>query len=109
MALLEDEDTQIKGIVDVIYSIGTADVQLKTNFSHFFSRGVPMLVHSLPMRVSSMHFCYDDPRLRPVMSLIQMVAGKQTRLRCRTHYGENCSYLCGNYGHVSDIVCFARF
>jgi hypothetical protein len=86
MALLEDEDTQIKGIVDVLYSRGTADSQ--PNLSDFLTLGAFMLIN-LPVRISALHFCFGDPRLRAFMSWIQMVAGKQPRLRCRTHYGTN--------------------
>ena len=34
-----------------------------------------------------MHFCYNNPKLYPVMNLIQLVVGTQCRLRFRAHYG----------------------
>jgi hypothetical protein len=44
----------------------------------------------LPMRFVAVHYCFDDPRLLPAISLAKMVVRTNTRLRFRVHYGTKC-------------------
>jgi hypothetical protein len=43
---------------------------------------------ALPVKGSALHYCHDNPVMKPVMALVQMTAGKDYRVRSRTHYGE---------------------
>jgi hypothetical protein len=85
MAALEDEDTQRKGMVSVLYNIelGKAEPdypELLKN-SH-------MINDALPFRNVAVHYCYDSASLRPAMTLYQLVVSGNIRLRFRAHYGE---------------------
>ena len=85
MSALEDEATQIRGLVDVSYCVGMDGVEPK--FSDLVSQGAHM-INDLPFRFAALHFCYNDARLKPVMKLVQMVATQQARLRFRVHFGK---------------------
>jgi hypothetical protein len=85
MAALQDEDTQCKGMVVVVYIVGpnaieAFDVEVRKKFAS--------LSKALPTKINATHFCYSDVRLLPVVSLVQMVFPKEMRLRYRSHFGE---------------------
>jgi hypothetical protein len=85
MAALEDEDTQRKGIVSVLYNIELAKPEpeypdLLKN-SH-------MINDAVPFRNVAVHYCYDSASLRPAMTLYQLVVSGNIRLRFRAHYGK---------------------
>jgi hypothetical protein len=84
IGLEEEEEAQIRGVVDIVYSVGMADME--STFSQMMTEGAQML-NDLPYRIVGLHCCYDDSRLRPALTLIQMVYARQTRLRFRTHFG----------------------
>lgn len=100
-AVLGNVDAQIRGIVDLIYCYrdGPAaheDLPSSASQSYYLdilAKGVDVLASALPFRFSGFHFCYDDPRLQPLAGILQMVIGKETRSRCRTHYGRSSSPL----------------
>jgi hypothetical protein len=86
---LEDEEPQINGVVHIYYCVGMAEAH--HSFSELLMQGSNM-IKELPFRMTGFHFCYSDYRLRPALSLVQMVIGQQMRLRFRTHFGESCYY-----------------
>ena len=86
MVALQDENTQKYGIVDVLYNIGLAkhdaqyaDVVAKAH----------MLRDGVPFRLCALHYCFDNPLLRGAMSLVQIMVGRDYRLRFRTHFGKS--------------------
>jgi hypothetical protein len=85
MTGLEDEEAQINGVVDILYCVGMAEAH--HSFLELLIQGSDM-INELPFRMTGFHFCYSDSRLRPALSLVQMVIGQQMRLRFRTHFGE---------------------
>ena len=84
VALEEDEDAQIKGFVNITYFVGwrTADPNFMECLQH-----VHILNDAVPFRFVGMHFCYDLPKLRPVVLFAQRVVGVNNRVRFRAHYG----------------------
>jgi len=44
---------------------------------------------SLPYRNVAIHFCYNNPAMRPALRLLQLVAGRDNRIRFRTHFGSH--------------------
>ena len=86
MGILEDEgkDAQTHGMVDIGYCIGTT--KTKISFTDLVGRGFPILL-SLPFQMCAIHFCFSEARLKLVLSLAQLIAGKQNRMPCRTHFG----------------------
>jgi len=45
------------------------------------------ILRSLPTRVASIHYCYDDPGARSVADLALLALDPKSRARFRTHYG----------------------
>jgi hypothetical protein len=88
----DDEDVQKRGFVNCIYCVGAS---LKLDLWHI--RKWIRLRRTLPVRSNSLHVCYNDPRILPVVSL-----GTQThiRVRFRAHYGsdEECQSQLSSFG-----------
>jgi hypothetical protein len=89
MATLEDDTAQLKGICDVAYCPGDllAMPSSISKISKVMMRNGTM-IKGLPCRVSTFHFCYNDPRVRYVISSIRSNFGKEVRLRIRSHFGK---------------------
>ena len=83
-ALEEDEQAQKMGCVFVSYGIGSGNMSSRNVES---LRNVPVVSEAVPLRLSGVHYCYDNPQLRPIALLIQHAMGKDSRLRFRAHYG----------------------
>lgn len=83
MTALEDDETQKAGVVMVGYNIGPRRVMdRKAAFAIQSIRG------HLPFYLASVHYCYDDFRSRPMMTVAMLVMGATNRVRFRTHYGQ---------------------
>jgi hypothetical protein len=101
MGLAQDDDVDFKGAVLVLYTVGLPpsaafDLELMKKAS-----GLPQAVPFSP----AVHFCYDDYRLTPLISLFQMGAGKTTRLRFRTHFGEcEVAFAFACFGHFNNRI-----
>lgn len=46
------------------------------------------ILRSLPARVASVHFCYDDLEAKAIANLAVMALDRKSRARFRTHYGK---------------------
>jgi hypothetical protein len=90
MSALEDEEAQIRGLVHIIYCVGLPGME--NSFPSLLTEGGSMMNH-LPFFFAALHFCYNDIRLTPAMSLIQLIMAKQSRLRFRTQFGESSGVL----------------
>jgi hypothetical protein len=86
MSGLRDEEAQKKGVVVVNYFL-QLDARTQAWDTELF-RHSRKLTDAMPMRGSAHHFCFDDPKLRPVMGWIQMLIKTHGRLRFRTHFGK---------------------
>ena len=84
MCALEDEDAQRNGIVNVYGMIGAnaSDPQIREVMKHSI-----LVDEALPYRSNATHLCYNSVALRPLLQLLQFVAGKENRIRFRTHFG----------------------
>lgn len=90
MSSLEDnEEAQLKGFCDVVYCPGNILRDVPSSFNRFskVARRNGKMLEGLPARISTFHFCYDDPRVKFVITALGNSFGKQIRLRIRTHYG----------------------
>jgi hypothetical protein len=86
MSLLEDEEAQRKGVVAIFYNVGIDKFASMLDSS--LMRNGTKSMESLPLRLTGIHYCYDDARLLPALSISQLVIRRQGRLRLRVHYGE---------------------
>ena len=86
MAALEDVEVQRRGFVNVMYNL---DIDKYEAFYVDVLRRIKRIINdSLPYRNVSHHYCLNDPKFVPALSLLQLVAGKENRVRFRTHFGK---------------------
>lgn len=78
------EENQKNGVVNVLYNIGMCAPE--KNHPELM-RHMHLVNDSLPYRLSASHYCYDDERMRGAIALLQLVVGRNTRLRFRAHFG----------------------
>mmetsp|Transcript_7006 Transcript_7006/g.12988 ORF Transcript_7006/g.12988 Transcript_7006/m.12988 type:complete len:344 (+) Transcript_7006:749-1780(+) len=78
----ESEDAQRNGVVLVVFSMG-----IKSQADRDSLWKVMFILRSLPTRVASIHYCYDDPGARSVADLALLALDPKSRARFRTHYG----------------------
>mmetsp|Transcript_23993 Transcript_23993/g.36455 ORF Transcript_23993/g.36455 Transcript_23993/m.36455 type:complete len:483 (-) Transcript_23993:124-1572(-) len=90
MATVEDETAQIKGVCDVAYCPGDllAIPSSMMETSQLFSRTGRMM-EGLPCRVTTFQFCYNDKRVKYLLSVMAKAFGKHVRLRLRSHFGSD--------------------
>jgi len=96
MQALRSEQTQLKGVVSLLYSIG--------NFKDR-SNGVGFMEHtrfalSVPQHNAAIHICLDDPNQYVLIKAGLAVVNAKFRARVRVHYGSHleCMYLLSTYG-----------
>jgi hypothetical protein len=92
----DDEEAQKRGVVGCSYGVG-GDLQ-SNNLQRI--RKVGKLRKTLPARINSMHLCYNEPLMIPVVSLGMFVMGSHTCMRFRAHYGshEECQCQLSSFG-----------
>jgi hypothetical protein len=90
----DDEEAQKRGVVACAYFLGGLD------FDPQLVRKSGNLRNALPVRLDAVHFCYNDPRVVPVLSLAVFIMGTHIRVRFRTHYGsdEECQCQLSSFG-----------
>jgi hypothetical protein len=79
MAVLEDEESQKRGICVIAYNVGNPTVDR----TQVWRNG--RLLGSLPYRCVALHYCYDNPKIRLLLNLTMF--DTHTRTRFRHHYG----------------------
>lgn len=86
MIALEDEETQLKGLVQIIYNVND---QWRDNFDKELYMGVGKIRAATPIRVVSCHYCFNDPAFGIIIKLVSMALEMHTRTRIRLHYGSD--------------------
>ena len=84
MSVAEDEDTQKRGIVGLLYNFGLFDEDFD---SQTIIRSVE-LRNALPIRFVAMHYCYNQPSFIDFFNYERFSFDRHTRLRCRAHQGK---------------------
>ena len=85
MVALEDEANQTGGFVCVMQTVGVEKHDSK--YADLMANA-HMLKDGIPFRLAALHYCFDNTFLRSAMSLLQMMVGRDNRLRFRAHYGK---------------------
>ena len=86
MVFTEDEDIQKRGYVILTY-LGTLRRKISTH-DRSLVWTLPKVLRAFPSRVTSIHICYDDPWIGPLITLGRLAADTITRVRVRLHYGK---------------------
>jgi hypothetical protein len=92
MAMAESEETQVKGIVVILYFFGPL---LKNDVNKENAWRATRLRRCLPLRVASLHFCRnpddDDTAANAIpwglLNFALLALGKEVRNRIRLHEG----------------------
>lgn len=82
MVATEDIDTQRRGVVVVFYKTGP-----NQTYNRRSGWKLPRLTYAIPARAAACHFCYDDKKFNPVMSLVLLSLEKSLRARVKMHHG----------------------
>jgi hypothetical protein len=78
MQASDDEETQIKGIVLLLFNMGPNPVEMDWEVGW----KVPPLLTKLPVRVVAGHLCCDNYILRPFISVIRHVSSRLSNHLC---------------------------
>jgi hypothetical protein len=89
LAAAEDEETQIRGMVAIGYFMG----KTATEFNPSLIAQLPRILEWVPLRISGLHVCFDDPRLGLFKSLLTLSIGQARRARLRIHHGTSSMKL----------------
>jgi hypothetical protein len=107
-AMSDDERARRVGYLSVAYSV-QVDIAslLKRHVKIHAAIGrTTRMRECLPMRPSAIHFCYNDIRLRPFISIYQQFIGTHGRVRFRSHFGSHteCQYALMSFGIMPDCL-----
>jgi hypothetical protein len=79
---MEEENVQKRGVVLIVYyidvTLGNREVVYKT----------VKLKNATPVKIASIHICYNEPKLRPLLTLSLAVVTSYERVRYRAHFGK---------------------
>lgn len=91
----EDEETQKRGVVMVLYDVGQQSVHQGSSYNRKSALKIPALVTwSVPCPVTAIHVCYSKSAFAPFLALAAMMCEKHSRSRLRIHNsGKKCSFL----------------
>ncbi|KAG7370288.1 hypothetical protein IV203_028034 [Nitzschia inconspicua] len=82
MTAAHDVETQQKGLVLIGCNVGPR---------RYVNRKIAWHVHkvrqALPLKTMGIHYCYDDLRMLPMMTIGMLVSSASSRVRFRAHYG----------------------
>eukprot|EP00934_Nitzschia_sp_Nitz4_P004515 Nitzschia sp. Nitz4//scaffold9_size221794//8353//9762//NITZ4_001311-RA/size221794-snap-gene-0.117-mRNA-1//-1//CDS//3329560896//4505//frame0 len=96
LVALEDEDTQRKGLVDIVVLSrlqgGGRGLELLRHANRFLA--------AFPARRVAFHLCYDEEKLRPLVTLVCSGLSDDSKARQRYHFGTpmECEYFLRGFG-----------
>ena len=89
-AAVEDEVSQRKGLIYVMYNVSALPVSEKD--VSYAERNVvwrgARYVQAFPVRIKCLHFCTSFNNYRPLLGLTMLGAGSEHRTRFRFHDGK---------------------
>lgn len=102
MTAAEDEETQRRGAVLIMYSIGKIEGKFDPHLVKENTR-----CHSFfPLRFVALHHCHNHPILNVACPIGMMIMGEYFRQRYRKHIGnrQHCHYELMTYGIPSEKI-----
>lgn len=94
MTTLQDEETLRKGLVWVFYNLINREIDKK------LMDPIYRVESCFPPRVSAVHYCYTDEKMRPFVTGMQLFLADHDRVRLRQHLGtrEEIQFKLQTYG-----------
>ena len=94
----DGETVQKRGFVYVIYDLHATFVQQAQTIRNV-ARNIHV-IRSIPNRITSFHYCYEDPTLRASFNLVFRFVRSDARRRFCDHFGGHmeCQYALMSYG-----------
>lgn len=90
MTVLKDEETQIKGLVQIIYNVVDNWIE---KFDKDLLMGVGKIRAATPIRIVSAHYCFNDPAFGAIIKTVSLALELHTRTRTRLHYGKTEEFV----------------
>lgn len=87
MAALEEESTQKKGMILLMYNFGGSPIISQLGPTDL-QRLAKRFSNSTPTKFVAIHYCSSIPNsIDTFVSLTQLIIGREGRIRFRTHFG----------------------
>ena len=83
MKALRDKETQTKGFVYVVYTVG------QKKFVSGRPEKIPGIWSRVPARLAALHFCYDHLLLKEMVDQLCKVMEGHQLCRFRSHFGRS--------------------
>lgn len=101
-SMVEDMETQHRGIVLVFYQIGKFEYTLTKDA---FNDGLRLIFNGSPVRVCGTHMCLDQPLLKAVRRIYLAMNGTDARAKNRLHEGSptEVQYRLASFGIPVDL------
>jgi hypothetical protein len=80
---VEEEETQKRGLVNILYILGN----ITADYNRELVERANQQKGWLPVRVNSIHICFNDSLMRTLEPIILLKLGREHRARVRMHYG----------------------
>mmetsp|Transcript_17559 Transcript_17559/g.43207 ORF Transcript_17559/g.43207 Transcript_17559/m.43207 type:complete len:452 (+) Transcript_17559:1565-2920(+) len=84
-AAMQDENMQRKGIVAILYYVGSNYEEGTFGFN--ITKSVFQTRLCVPHRLEAMHLCYSSKAFRPILSGLRFFMDRRGRTRSRIHFG----------------------
>ncbi|CAJ1923671.1 unnamed protein product [Cylindrotheca closterium] len=96
MSMLESEANQIRGIIAILYTVGS----MKDRFGGSAYYQNARVAAAIPTRLIALHVCSDDMKEHLCHNCVIKAAPLKLRANCRLHFGSNteCLYRLSTYG-----------
>lgn len=107
MTALQDEQTQIKGAVEVFFAIGNT---IRSSMQSKSFQSLPKVVEVMPLYWNSIHICFEDKvfaRAVVPINIMQRMFNAAQRMRLRLHHGELTNKEKGK--NIGFMFCFVAY
>ncbi|CAJ1965533.1 unnamed protein product [Cylindrotheca closterium] len=101
MKALQSEETQLRGIVSIWYTLGELELKMQKGYFERFT-----LARALPQKVVAIHFCVkESQQLSPITFLVKVMQAKM-RAKFKLHFGSltECRYQLSTYGILPESL-----
>mmetsp|Transcript_10166 Transcript_10166/g.28992 ORF Transcript_10166/g.28992 Transcript_10166/m.28992 type:complete len:549 (-) Transcript_10166:120-1766(-) len=94
------------GLVLVLNTVGTTASECLEKFNQSKSIKELGISDSMPVKLTSVHLCFESSSMRPLVNIILLTMPQNMRIRTKVHYGSHMEILygLGAYGIPSKLL-----